>query len=69
MVNDNDDNDGVGVTSIPNVAIATNSNKRLSDSHDNRKFNENTSLSPLSNQTYFAEEKILIPDVDNVCKQ
>ncbi|KAK0165967.1 hypothetical protein PV328_004434 [Microctonus aethiopoides] len=65
MVNDNDDNDGVGVTSIPNVAIATNSNKRLSDAHDNRKFNENTSLSPLSNQTYFAEEKILIPDVDS----
>lgn len=33
----------------------------------NVKVTENTSLSPNNNQTYFADEKIRIPELEGVC--
>lgn len=45
--------------------IATVPHQRTRETQNNDKATENTSLAPNSNQTYFADQKVPIPDEDN----
>ena len=56
----NDTPDVPGTTIVPGAKIEEIQNQ------SNEKLTESSSLSPNTNQTYFAEEKIRIPDFDSV---
>lgn len=45
------------------VVSGSPSNQSLSN---NPRLNENSSLNPLASQTYFASERVIIPQTDNV---
>lgn len=63
---DRGDSPEVGVSTAPDVTILTTAGNKSSEARNNEKLDENSSLSPVANQTYFAEEKIHIPEIDTV---
>lgn len=50
-----------------NDKTTTVSQQSVGNIQNNVKITENTSLSPNNNQTYFADERVRIPEVENVC--
>lgn len=46
--------------------FATASHVHQEEMQNNKRANENTCLTPNNNQTYFADEKVHIPETENV---
>lgn len=53
------------VKSNGDATVTTVPHQRMQEAED-RKATENTSLSPDSNQTYFADERVPVPETANV---
>lgn len=51
------------VKSSGDATVTTVPHQRM---HEDRKASENTSLSPNSNQTYFADERVPVPEIADV---